>query len=579
MIPVDENDFNDSQAERIIYETLERLSDDFYVFHSIPWAETHNRIGYRGEMDFLVFNPYYGFLAIEVKGGAIEYDNLYDNWYSTDRNQQRHKLARSPLQQAQKSCNHYDHLISNHPNNRIAQLRINPIVWFPDIESYSVLNGKISEDYQPAITLTGHNLQDPESALLNAFYVYGQTELSEFFNNSELRDIISIFSRSFRAAPSLAADLTARNNRFIRLTAEQNSLLDYLEDQPIAAIRGLGGTGKTLMAVELAKRLPKDDSILFLAFNNFILHQLRERYELELPNVEFANLHQLRMNALHLDSPNATPDEILEFLTEYFTFNYKHVIIDEAQDFEPDYLSYLEQLTRKVDGYFYVFYDEKQLVNSLSSEQEEKRTKIIEWCKNLDCRLVLHKNCRNTSEIASVAYAAIGEEETNNTKAVHGAVPNIINCAEDDQLAAIGDEIRKYLQMGFTRKQIVILTNRTTDKSILTDKTSIDGYRISTEPNTDAILFTTARKYKGCESDIVILVDINGQCFSKEAYRNVFYVGASRAKNYLSIIATLTDEEMLELAHSLNNNSSSTNGHKLLEDSLHVKIIDYTPSV
>src|SRR5699024_12783736 len=77
------------------------------------------------------------------------------------------------------------------------------------------------------------------------------------------------------------------------MTKEQSYLLDYLEEQDIAVIQGSAGTGKTLMAVEKAKRLSKDEKVVFLCFNSLLLESLNERYKEELHNVTFTNLHSL----------------------------------------------------------------------------------------------------------------------------------------------------------------------------------------------------------------------------------------------------------------------------------------------
>ena len=50
-------------------------------------------------------------------------------------------------------------------------------------------------------------------------------------------------------------DIEVREEQFIRLTREQSILLDFLEEQDRAVIGGGAGTGKTILAVEHARRL------------------------------------------------------------------------------------------------------------------------------------------------------------------------------------------------------------------------------------------------------------------------------------------------------------------------------------
>ena len=58
-------------------------------------------------------------------------------------------------------------------------------------------------------------------------------------------------------------------------------------------------------------------------------------------------------------------------------------------------LSHLCDLSQLYDGIFYVFYDRNQYIMRKDSP---------EWLdKHAECRLVLYRNCRNTSEIAAMA--------------------------------------------------------------------------------------------------------------------------------------------------------------------------------
>ena len=70
--------------------------------------------------------------------------------------------------------------------------------------------------------------------------------------------LVSIISPNFNLFPSLSNEADDQNFVFKRLTSEQETLLDYLEEQDNAAIQGGGGTGKTVLAIEKARRLSKN---------------------------------------------------------------------------------------------------------------------------------------------------------------------------------------------------------------------------------------------------------------------------------------------------------------------------------
>ena len=52
-----------------------------------------------GETDFVVCDPDSGYLCIEVKGGGIAFDGINGQWFSVDRNRQKHEIN-NPMQQA-----------------------------------------------------------------------------------------------------------------------------------------------------------------------------------------------------------------------------------------------------------------------------------------------------------------------------------------------------------------------------------------------------------------------------------------------------------------------------------------------
>ena len=58
--------------------------------------------------------------------------------------------------------------------------------------------------------------------------------------------------------------------------------------------------------------------------------------------------------------------------------------------------------------------------------------------------------------------------------------------------------------------------------------------------------FTTCRKFKGLESDVIIVVDIDKDTFVDEG-EQLMYVGTSRARFKLSCIVNMSEEECLNL--------------------------------
>lgn len=84
-------------------------------------------------------------------------------------------------------------------------------------------------------------------------------------------------------------------------------------------------------------------------------------------------------------------------------------------------------------------------------------------------------------------------------------------------------------------------------------------------------MFTTARKFKGLESDVIFIIDIDKDTFVNDSNRMVFYVASSRAKSQLELISLLTNEEEEEMIKNITD-SQDTRRIRLQTD-LGVKLV------
>lgn len=102
------------------------------------------------------------------------------------------------------------------------------------------------------------------------------------------------------------------------MTAEQMYLLDYLEEQEEAAIHGVAGTGKTVLAVQKAKSLSESGPVLFLCFNRFLKNHLQNAYSAE-SGIAFYTLDGLltKYTSNFSQSPSERTEMITEFLMDW----------------------------------------------------------------------------------------------------------------------------------------------------------------------------------------------------------------------------------------------------------------------
>ena len=334
--------------------------------------------------------------------------------------------------------------------------------------------------------------------------------------------------------------MKVENQRYVfkRMLKEQVALLNYLEEQDNAVINGLAGTGKTIMAVEKARRhAENDEPVLFLCYNHYLKEYLQDNYGH--PNISFYTIDGLACKLCDTVTPNYERlKDVLEEMYLEETFPYQHIIIDEGQDFGKERLndiSVIELLKANVvdegkNGTFYLFYDKNQMVQAES---------LPSYIGESDCKLTLYRNCRNTENIATTSLRLLGENKK--PKLFDGAIvgdsPEMF-FAEDVSrtVSTLNAIIEKAWAEDYT--DIQILTCKTEQNSIIADECSTGVYLYKAKK----IPFTTCRKYKGLEADVVIMVDLDNDTFENNA-EQVMYVGSSRARYKLSFICNLSEKD------------------------------------
>ncbi len=546
MIPEKPREFTPESREDLMFAALECLPDDYYVIHSfqINKVKNNNSI-FDSEADFVIFNRQRGILCIEAKATKASYKN--GEWYYGN-NEVMH--SGGPFAQARRSMYAVRDYMEEHGFKNISDnCKFLHAVWFPMVTQEYIRRLNLPPEASPDLILTEEALYDPAPYLEKIFSITERGKTETAINESMAARIVNeVLCPQFEIAPSATFDTDTKHIIFHRLLKEQANVLNFLEEQKTAAINGAAGTGKTLVAIEKAKRhAMRGDKVLFLCFNNQLKNYLAENYANT--NIDYYTIAGYACSMCHTGEPDYYAlNSLLENMYESQSFPYQHVIVDEGQDFgndaieEADILNTLKAIIEdtKEDGSFYVFYDKLQLIQARS---------MPKFLADADCKLTLYRNCRNTENIAKTSLRPVSERNPILMQNCIVGVPAKLHYCEDDEtsLGAVDSTIDDLLADNI--KNIVILTCKTESTSILSQYLVDGRYPAGKE----SIRFTTCRKFKGLEADAVILVDVDENTFLGNDGQNVllYYVGTSRARLRLDIITTMDNDSCIRVLQSL----------------------------
>lgn len=546
--PIKEDLSDVPYSEVRVYELLEKLGNNFTVFHSVQWVKRGSKWKSTWkENDFLILNKSLGALVLEVKGGEIECHGGVFHQINTA-TQEVSVLSpdkkNDPLSQAIDGIYHYRKVLDNIVPGLSDRFPIEAAVWFSscDIRDKIDLFPLKYREVSGAV-LGDEDFKKSGQAIYDVFESYaskGKVDISD----EEYNKVIESIASDFELITAPGARKGELDHAFLKLTNEQTGLLDYISEQKSATIQGVAGTGKTLIAKEAARRFGADGrKVLFLCFNKFLFAYLQRMYPYE--NVTYYNIHTFIAKYRPGTDTSSQEKRAAELQKiDWDLLDFDDVVIDEGQDFLQEEVLYFKDYMELVEGHFFVFYDKNQLVTT----QE-----VPSWIVNAECKLLLTKNCRNTFEIALTSYNVIDVPMNKKIMMINGD-QTTISFVKGEPITRLTKLLRMLTgdKYGYEYSDIVILSLKTENESIMRNINKIAGIPVTREKSNSSVFFTTASKFKGLESRVVIIVDIDETSFSDEATRRIFYVACSRATQYLNLFINGDDVRIKAIADAAN---------------------------
>lgn len=543
MHPVDIENYTYTATEKEMYNALkEQLPDKYQVFYSIRWFETsedNRRID--SESDFLVFDPSFGFITIEVKGGTgIEVDGkdwvLLEN-YGKGNNGSR-RLNCSPYEQSEKSMRHFHKYFVEEFNQNF-----NGVYGFAVAFPRYAIDSPLAQEAPLDITIDVNDMQNLRDKINKVFHYWkNKRNITIPFSAEQRTRFISVINKRISLAAA-GALIPIKEKEFSKIDFVQESILDCLHNYKQVQIVGGAGTGKTFIGIKKAVRdCIAGEKVLFICRNpelsKFVSSKISGNYNIDSCTYDELMIKLLGEKYLHI-TPNENGNRCcLDLLEDVNPIDkYNSIIVDEAQDFDVDMgLSVRSLLRNDAESMLYVFYDKNQNIFEMDYENAFA----------IDAPpYVLRYNIRNTGSIyrCAVDRSNLGAETIANN--IVGVQPEQHNYNKNAQtVKSLTNIINRLVQKEYvSTRSIVIVSDVAYKDSILAYEQKIGAYEITFDSFSSVsehqICFKTVEEFKGLEANVVIYLTHsfeNMPAFCVDSRKE--YVAITRARYYLYILNT-----------------------------------------
>ncbi len=543
-------DKNNFQSEKNVFLfMLNQLNKDSKIYSQCKFLKTTiegNIID--GESDFIILIPNKGILFLEVKGGIVGYNAKEQQWLSLRRDENKKYKIKDPISQSKKAMFAIrDLLYEQYPEFKRAFLNLSYATCFPDTPR--PLDPRPFGPDKPQNLFIFKDDMKNINENINKILDWHRgekefIELSEVFQKNFHKLIIG---NDLPVKIPLRKSIEIENEKML-FSNNQSFFINIIPSLNYVALKGGAGTGKTLLAIELMRTMASNHKILFLCFNKPLARYIRYSFKGFEEKLYIHNIHQWVSNMKRgLDHPKNSlfelDQEIETVVSEINNEDKKYdvIIIDEAQDFNDEWMISIEHMLRE-NGKFYVFYDQQQSIFERKSQY---------FLKEKFSHLELEENFRNTKQIFEL-FKNFNKQTKYTSRGVSGSNPEFIAVKNYElQFKWIADKINHLKQHeGIEVREVGVLLydglKSTNIKNLSKIIPNITNLELSPAEyvQPDQLMFETINRIKGLEVPILFFTN-----FVSPIEIEKLYVGLSRAKNRLFIIGL--DSKIEELKKKL----------------------------
>ena len=378
----------------------------------------------------------------------------------------------------------------------------------------------------------------------------------------EVKSIRQFLRPDFELIVAKSVSVGHAEARLLRLTEEQYTRLDELEANARCLFEGAAGTGKTLLALEYARRAERSGSkVLFVCFNRLLGEWLKQ--QTNNMNITTGTWHAIARKIILTSS---VADEFVKreretlesgetnmLFRELYTLYgmvaltemsdlFDVMVMDEAQDLgKRDIFDFFNLAIHGglAGGRWAIFGDftRQALYGRTVSPVEILST----YCEHF-VRAKLTLNCRNTRRIAEETTIFSGFDKPPFRLNVEKGLPveHRYWQTPSDLVKSLTLVLKGLTDENMSVDSIMLLSPRRLENSSLEGISRILGFSVidcsggMPSEHANGIRFSTIHSFKGLESQAVIILDID--TVIGERAQSLLYVAMSRARSLLVLM-------------------------------------------